>query len=71
MDKLSHIDTRGDAPVAGLSEEPVLWRKAAAVDKTLQICRPAKPSRVGEWTRFVADTPPHCVQALRQLQTSC
>jgi molybdopterin adenylyltransferase len=44
---------------------------AAVVDKVLVICLPGKPSGAVECFGFVAAAVPHCVEVLREAQTSC
>ena len=44
---------------------------AAVVDKSLVICLPGKPSGAVECLGFVAAAVPHCVEVLREVQTSC
>jgi molybdopterin adenylyltransferase len=46
-------------------------RLAAVVDKVLVICLPGKPSGAVECFGFVAAAVPHCVEVLREAQTSC
>jgi molybdopterin adenylyltransferase len=44
---------------------------AAVVDKSLVICLPGKPSGAVECLGFVAAAVPHCIDVLREAQTSC
>jgi molybdopterin adenylyltransferase len=44
---------------------------AAVVDKTLVICLPGKPSGAVECLGFVAAAVRHCIDVLREAQTSC
>jgi molybdopterin adenylyltransferase len=44
---------------------------AVVVDKTLVICLPGKPSGAVECLGFVAAAVPHCIEVLREVQTSC
>jgi molybdopterin adenylyltransferase len=44
---------------------------AAVVDKALVICLPGKPSGAVECLGFVAAAVPHCIDVLREAQTSC
>ena len=44
---------------------------AVAVDKTLIICLPGKPSGAVECLGFVAAAVQHCIEVLREAPTSC
>jgi molybdopterin adenylyltransferase len=44
---------------------------AVVVEKTLVICLPGKPSGAVECLGFVAAAVPHCIDVLREAQTSC
>jgi molybdopterin adenylyltransferase len=44
---------------------------AAVVDRSLVICLPGKPSGAVECLGFVAAAVPHCIDVLREAQTSC
>jgi molybdopterin adenylyltransferase len=44
---------------------------AVVVEKTLVICLPGKPSGAVECLGFVAAAIPHCLEVLREAQTSC
>jgi molybdopterin adenylyltransferase len=44
---------------------------AVVVEKTLVICLPGKPGGAVECLGFVAAAVPHCIDVLREAQTSC
>jgi len=55
-----------------LTKTAILSRSLAAViGRTLIICLPGKPTAAVECLSFVADAVPHCLEVLRQAQTTC
>jgi len=55
-----------------LTKNAILSRNlAVAVDRTLVICLPGKPSGAVECLGFVVGAIPHCVEVLQEVPTSC
>src|SRR5580698_717664 len=55
-----------------ITKNAILSRNlAVVVEKTLVVCLPGKPSGAVECLGFVAAAVPHCIDVLREAQTSC